>query len=128
MGFRLKTSEETKDIFGQLSASTNLKPFALAKIAIAFSLNSEESIDGFPMGDMNGLELQLATITGEDDLAYRLLLENNVKRSLSDDEYCPHYLKKHIDRGARLFMNRYRYSGASLEKFLTTVIDNKGGL
>ena len=38
MGFRLKTSKKTKEIFEEIGSSTNLKPFALCKIAIALSL------------------------------------------------------------------------------------------
>ena len=34
MGFRLKTSKKTKEIFEEVGKSTNLKPFALSKIAI----------------------------------------------------------------------------------------------
>ena len=33
MGFRLKTSKKTKEIFEEIGSSTNLKPFALCKIA-----------------------------------------------------------------------------------------------
>ena len=45
MGFRLKTSKKTKEIFEEIGASSNLKPFALSKIAIALSLKDENSID-----------------------------------------------------------------------------------
>ena len=44
MGFRLKTSKKTKEIFEEIGASSNLKPFALSKIAIALSLKDENSI------------------------------------------------------------------------------------
>ena len=45
MGFRLKTSKKTKDIFEEIGSSSNLKPFALSKIAIALSLKDSKSID-----------------------------------------------------------------------------------
>ena len=43
MGNRLTTSQKTKEIFEELTARTNLKPFALSKIAIALSLANEAS-------------------------------------------------------------------------------------
>lgn len=125
MGFRLKTSKKTKDIFDQLGSSSNLKPFALCKIAIAFSLNEESSIEDFN-SDQFGLELQRSTVTGEYDTIYKCLIENNVQRHLTDDEYFPTFTKKHIDRGAHLLFEAYKYSGGALEKFLTNVLI-KGG-
>ena len=44
MGFRLKTSKKTKEIFEEVGKSTNLKPFALSKIAVALSLKDKISL------------------------------------------------------------------------------------
>lgn len=117
MGFRLKTSKKTKDIFEQVGNSANLKPFALCKIAIALSLNCEDNIEDFE-SDQLGLELQRQTVTGEFDAIYKCLLENNINKHLSDDDYFPIYTKKHIDRGAQLLLDAYKYSGGNLSKFI----------
>ena len=77
MGFRLKTSKKTKEIFEEIGASSNLKPFALSKIAIALSLKDENSIDLYTETDTNGLELQRSTVTGEFDNIYKSLMEVN---------------------------------------------------
>lgn len=122
MGFRLKTSKKTKDIFEEIGSSSNLKPFALSKIAIALSLNDSDSIDLYDETDTNGLELQRATITGEFDNVYKSLMEVNLNRHLTDDEYYPLYTKKHIDKGAEILKNLYKYSGGNLEKFLKIII------
>lgn len=127
MGFRLKTSKKTQEIFEELSASSNLKPFALCKIAIAFSLKNESSIEGFEEKDSNGLEFQRATITGEFDSTYKAIIQVKLGRSITDDEYCPYYLKHHIDRGAELLHSQYKYSGGSLEKFLKFIIKEMKG-
>ena len=37
MGFRLKTSIQTKEIFEELGSRMNLKPFALCKLAISIT-------------------------------------------------------------------------------------------
>ena len=86
MGFRLKTSKRTKEIFEELGASSNLKPFALSKIAVSMSLQSTASIDEFTSSDVNGLELQRSTVTGEFDTIYKALIEMNLGRHLTDDE------------------------------------------
>lgn len=122
MGFRLKTSKKTKEIFEELGKSSNLKPFALSKIAVSMSLNSPTSIDEYENDDTNGLELQRATVTGEFDSIYKALIEIKLGRHITDDEYYPKYMKLHMDRGAELLSNNYKYSGGNLEKFLTNLL------
>ena len=121
MGFRLKTSKKTKDIFEEIGSSSNLKPFALSKIAIALSLKDSNPIDLYYETDTNGLELQRSTVTGEFDNVYKSLMEVNLNKHLTDDEYYPLYTKKHIDKGAEILQNLYKYSGGNLEKFLRTI-------
>lgn len=124
MGFRLKTSKKTKDIFDEIGASSNLKPFALCKIAISLSLQETEDINEFK-SDNNGMELQRATVTGDLDALYKCLMESYADKHLSDDEYFPTHTKKHIDRGTKLLAANYEYAGGNLEKFLNKLI-NKG--
>ncbi|WP_368254920.1 DndE family protein [Clostridium paraputrificum] len=122
MGFRLKTSKKTKELFEELGASTNLKPFALSKIAVSMSLNHNIPINEYENLDTNGLELQRSTVTGEFDDIFKALIEINLGRHITDDEYYPHYMKLHMDRGAELLYNKYKYSGGNLEKFLTQLL------
>ena len=122
MGFRLKTSRRTKDIFEEISKSSNLKPFALSKIAISMSLSESTSILEYKNNATKGLELQRATVTGEFDSIYKALIEVNLGRHITDDEYYPHFMKLHMDRGAELLANNYKYSGGNLEKFLTNLL------
>lgn len=126
MGFRLKTSKKTKEIFEEIGASSNLKPFALSKIAVSMSLKENEAIDEYNSKDGNGLELQRATVTGEFDYIYKALIEMNLGRHITDDEYYPHYMKLHMDRGAELLYNKYKYSGGNLEKFLNNLLNKEG--
>ncbi|KEH96706.1 DNA sulfur modification protein DndE [Clostridium botulinum C/D str. BKT12695] len=122
MGFRLKTSKKTKDIFEEISKSSNLKPFALSKIAVSMSLNETQSIEKYKNNDTNGLELQRSTVTGEFDSIYKALIEIKLERHINDDEYYPHFMKLHIDRGAELLYNKYKYARGNLEKFLTNLL------
>lgn len=126
MGFRLKTSKTTKEIFEEVGASTNLKPFALSKIAVSLSLKNETPIDEYKNNDTNGLELQRATVTGEFDTIFKALIEVNLGRNITDDEYYPYYMKLHMDRGAKLLQDQYKYSGGNLEKFLRNTLKKEG--
>ena len=122
MGFRLKTSKKTKEIFEEVGKSSNLKPFALSKIAVALSLKEKNNIDEYKNDDANGLELQRSTVTGEYDALFKALIEVDLNRNITDDEYYPYYMKLHMDRGAELLLNQYKYSGGNLEKFLNNVL------
>lgn len=123
MGFRLKTSKKTKEIFEEISKSSNLKPFSLSKIAVSLSLNDYDSIEEYENNDVSGLELQRSTVTGEFDSIYKSLIEMDLKKHLTDDEYYPFYMKLHIDKGAELLYNKYKYSGGNLKKFLTNLLE-----
>lgn len=123
MGFRLKTSKKTKEIFEEIGASSNLKPFALSKIAVSMSLRETTSIEEYTQSDSNGLELQRATVTGEFDAIYKALIETNLKKHITDDEYYPYFMKLHMDRGAELLSNIYKYSGGNLEKLLSQLLE-----
>ena len=84
MGFRLKTSKKTKEIFEEIGASSNLKPFELlSKIAVAMSLNEPLSIDEYRNADVTGLELQRSTITAEYDAIYKALIEIDLNRHIN---------------------------------------------
>ena len=125
MGFRLKTSKKTKEIFEEIGKSSNLKPFALSKIAISMSLNESTSILEYENNDVNGLELQRTTVTGEFDSMFKALIEVKLKTHVTDDQYYPHFMKLHMDRGAELLYNKYKYSRGNLEEFLNNLL-NKG--
>ena len=119
MVFKLKTSKETLLIFNDLSASIHLQPFALCKIAIALSLKNPEPFDEDSFKTNNeGLELNRQTITGEYDDLFRALIISHAKKSLTEEEYFPKYLKAHIDRGAKYLLSEYKYSNENFYKHL----------
>ena len=122
MGFRLKTSLQTKEIFEELGNRMNLKPFALSKLAISMSLTNNEPIENFKSLDNNGLELNRQTITAQYDLLFKTLIEQHAGKHLTDDEYFPTHAKLHIDRGAVMLKNRYNYS-INMEHFINQVVN-----
>ena len=122
MGFRLKTSLQTKEIFEELGNRMNLKPFALSKLAISMSLTNNEPIENFKSLDNNGLELNRQTITAQYDLLFKTLIEQHAGKHLTDDEYFPTHAKLHIDRGAVMLKNRYSYS-SNMEHFINQIVN-----
>ena len=127
MGFRLKTSLQTKEIFEELGNRMNLKPFALSKLAISMSLTNNEPIENFKSVDNNGLELNRQTITAQYDLLFKTLIEQHAGKHLTDDEYFPTHAKLHIDRGAVMLKNRYNYS-SNLEHFINQIINQDSNI
>ena len=127
MGFRLKTSLQTKEIFEELGSRMNLKPFALSKLAISMSLTDNEPIENFRSVDNNGLELNRQTITAQYDLLFKTLIEQHAGKHLTDDEYFPTHAKLHIDRGAVMLKNRYNYS-SNMEHFINQIVNQDSNI
>lgn len=127
MGFRLKTSLETKEIFEELGSRMNLKPFALSKLAISMSLTNNEPIENYKSLDNNGLELNRQTITAQYDLLFKTLIEQHAGKHLTDDEYFPTHAKLHIDRGATMLKNRYNYS-SNMEHFINQIVNQDSNI
>lgn len=127
MGFRLKTSLQTKEIFEELGSRMNLKPFALSKLAISMSLTNKEPIENFKSADNNGLELNRQTITAQYDLLFKTLIEQHAGKHLTDDEYFPTHAKLHIDRGAVMLKNRYNYS-SNMEHFINQIVNQDSNI
>ena len=127
MGFRLKTSLQTKEIFEELGNRMNLKPFALSKLAISMSLTNKEPIENFKSVDNNGLELNRQTITAQYDLLFKTLIEQHAGKHLTDDEYFPTHAKLHIDRGAVMLKNRYNYS-SNMEHFINQIVNQDSNI
>lgn len=116
MIFRLKTSKRTQEIFEELESRTNYKPYTLVKHAIAWSLKENTSVSKF-LSDSDGLDLNRQTITGDNEVFFKMLIEQVEGRNLSDEEFFPKYVKAHIDRGSELLMDMYNHAG-SVDKYV----------
>lgn len=109
MIFRIKTSKKTMEIFEAIGIREHIPPFALSKIAIALALKRKYKYKG-ELSNSLGLDLNRQTITGEYDLLYKKLIEQNEGRSISEEEYFPFYVKEYLDFGASLLEQEYKYS------------------
>ena len=120
MIFRLKTSKQTQEIFEELERRTNYKPYTLVKHAIAWSLNEHTSVKDF-RSDSDGLDLNRQTITGDYEVYFKALIEMNEQCHLSEEEFFPHYVKAHIDRGSKLLLDMYNHAG-TVDKYILHVL------
>ena len=110
MIYKLRTSEKTQNIFSKLSQASGLQPFALSKLAIAFSLRSGALTEGDYESDTGGLELNRQTIFGETELLFRCLIVQHEGKSLTDEEFFPKLAKAHLDRGAAIMQEESKYN------------------
>lgn len=121
MLFKIRTSKHTMELFEEMTASINYAPFILAKLAISLSLKTNERLsDEDFRTDVQGLELNRQTITGEWDALYKSLIEMFEKRHLEDDEFFQVYLKAHLDRGARLLYSEFKYNNDLLTALVSS--------
>ncbi len=116
MIYKLKTAKRTQEIFEKIQASQFLAPYILSKLAISLSLSKtdKEYVLDFET-DNAGLELNRQTITGEYDLFYKSLVAIAEGKHISDEEFFPKYIKAHLDRGAIMLENEFRYNSNIIE-------------
>ena len=110
MAFKLKTSQQTEEIFNQIESSEHLPWPTLIRLAISLSIRQGSLMDIELFMDSLGRELNRQTITGDADCMYKCLIEFQEGRHLSDEEYFPTYIKAHLDRGAQLLEKEKKYS------------------
>lgn len=120
MLFRLRTSKRTQEIFEELEKRTNYRPYTLVKHAIAWSIKENTSVADYA-SDSDGLDLNRQTITGENDVYFKVLIEQVEGRYLSEEEYFPNYVKAHIDRGSELLLDMFNHAG-SVDKYVQQVL------
>lgn len=125
MDFRLKTTKNASDKSDELQRVLKLQSkAAVMRLGIGLSLK-DSSIPNTKLDLKDGFELQKATITGEDDDLFRLLITQHTNKKLSYEEYFPTLLNAHIERGVNLLYSEYELLGNKdkLIKYLLSVGD-----
>ena len=110
MAFKLKTSQQTEEIFNRIEASEKLPWPTLMRLALSLSIRQGSLMELELYTDNLGKELNRPTITGDSDSIYKCLIALQEGRHLTDEEYFPTYVKAHLDRGARLLEQEKNYS------------------
>ena len=89
----------------------HLQPFVLAKISISQALKKGyKSLDAQSTADTEGLALNRQTITSDNDMLFKALIEVNESRHIPKEEYFPDVIKRYIDHGALLLEQEYKYN------------------
>lgn len=109
MVFRTKTSKRTMEIYAYIQQREYLQPYILAKISIALAIKNKFKFGGV-LEDTAGLDLNRQTITGDNDLLFKKLIEMNEGHSIKEEDYFPDYVKAYVDKGAELLEQEYKYS------------------
>ena len=109
MVFRTKTSKKTMEIYSYIQQREYLQPYILAKISIALAIKNKYQFDGI-LADTSGFDLNRQTITGDNDLLFKKLIEINEGHSIKEEDYFPDYVKAYMDKGAELLEQEYKYS------------------
>lgn len=87
-------------------------PKTLVKLAICLSLRSDIPLSEKDMATNTlGRELNRQTITGDADVLYKCLIELNLNRHITDEEFFPLYVKAHLDRGMQMLDLEQKYGG-----------------
>lgn len=97
------------EIYSYIQQREYLQPYILAKISIALAIKNKYQFDGI-LADTSGLDLNRQTITGENDLLFKKLIEMNEGHSIKEEDYFPDYVKAYMDKGAELLEQEYKYS------------------
>lgn len=67
--------------------------------------------------DSDGLDLNRQTITGDNESYFKAIIELIEGKHLSEEEFFPHYIKAHIDRGSKILLDMYNHAG-SVDKYV----------
>ena len=75
----------------------------------------------------SGLEFQRTTLTGDNDVIYKVLMENYCGEYLSDDEFFPIHFKFHLERGIKMLKSEVEMAG-NLENVVKKMFKIEGEL
>jgi len=110
MAFKLKTSQHTEEVFNRIEASENIPWPTLIRLALSLSIRQGSLLPLEFCTDSLGRELNRQTITGDEDVMFKCLIQLQENRHISDEEYFPDFIKAHLDRGAELLDREQKYS------------------
>lgn len=123
---KLKISSKSEEILSEIKTKFSITPNILSRIAVSLSLkksrvtNSEIKKEVIKI-DSQGLEFQRYTLTGENEIYYKIMMEQFCQSNLKDDEFFPYHFKFHLERGLPLLKSEIQIA-PSLEVFLKNLI------
>lgn len=123
---RLTTSLDVEKKIIELQKLLKLSTKAsVMRIAIGLSLRVKEDprdIYNEKNNDHAGATYQRITITGDYDELYRVLLIEQLNKTINDSELYPELLNSHISRGINLLYDEYQLRG-NYDKILDYIFE-----
>lgn len=129
MNIRLKTNSDVETKLNELQSLLQLSSkAAVMRLAMAFSIKEHTDprivngqVVNYNIKNQNGSDYVRFTIFGDNELYYKVLMEQCVGRNISDDEFFPEMTCAHINRGINQLMSEVKLAGTR-EKFLKKII------
>ncbi len=130
MNLRLKTNLDTEEKLNSLQNWLHLSSkAAVMRLGMSFFIkDSDGAIDvneimrAYENKEKNGADYLRLTIFGQDEQIYKLLIENQLKREITDEEFFPALTGYYIEKGVSALFAEYRYLNDK-NKFLLRLID-----
>jgi DNA sulfur modification protein DndE len=124
---RLRTDKETEKLIVEMQSKLNFSTkAAVIRLSIALSLQNSEKISTFDESelDKNGSDYTRLTLTGEDDILFKVAMMEHQGFEFSDEEYFPKVFNAHLVRGIKILASEYDYAG-SKERMLDMIMKKK---
>lgn len=127
MIFRLKTSKETENMFIDMKKKIGITPNILSRLAVSISLRDdiltkEEIERKYKLIDNQGIEFQRHTLIGENEIFYKVLMENYCNEHLTEEEFFPMHFKYHLENGMNALKSEIEIA-SNLESFVKNLIN-----
>ena len=132
MNIRLKTtvSDETRINELQTLLQVSSKA-AVMRLAIAYSIRlktdpriSNGIIKKYDIKNQNGNDYLRYTIFGDDEIFYKLIMEQSINSHLDDDTFFPEMTEAHLNRGITILLGEVKLSG-SKDKYIKKLLSEK---
>lgn len=129
MNLRLKTTIDVETKLNELQSLLQVSSKAvIIRLAIAYSIKQKKdprilgnSIYRYDVSKQNGADYNRFTIYGDDEMFFKIQMEQCLKKHLEDDEFFPEMTVAHMNRGLPELYADVQLAG-SKEKFLRKLI------
>lgn len=129
MNIRLKTNSDVETKLNELQSLLQLSSkAAVMRLAMSFSIKAHTDprivngqVVNYNIKNQNGSDYVRFTIFGDNELYYKVLMEQCVGRKISDDDFFPEMTCAHINRGINQLMSEVKLAGTR-EKFLKKIM------
>lgn len=117
MNYRLKLTEQTHHYFKEIHNSTHITPNILARFAIGISLKNSDKPNSIKNKPISSFEINRATLTGEHDELFKMMILQHANQKIEEEEYFPNYFNAHVTRGAEELYKIFQRSRSTNQFF-----------